>query len=89
MADAVALNIGVVLSILVAGISLMLLFVSAVAYMRLRSLKLLFAGGAFLVLTVKGVLFARRGIVERETDLFAIILDFAVLGFMYAAVAKR
>ena len=88
-ADALTLNAGVLLAILTAGISLMLLLVSALSYARLRSLKLLFAGGAFLVLTVKGALWAWRGIVDRETDLASIVLDFAVLGFLYASVAKR
>jgi hypothetical protein len=89
VADAFALNFGVLLAILVTGIALMLVLVSAVSYARLRTAKLLFAGAAFLVLALKGVLFAWRGIVDREADLFAILLDTAVLGFMYAAVAKR
>lgn len=89
MADALALNAGVLLAIVTLGVSLMLLFVSALSYARLRTAKLLFAGGAFLVLAAKGALWTYRGIVHRETDLASLALDFAVLAFLYASVAKR
>ena len=89
MADAFQLNLGVLLAIATAGVSLMLLFVSAISYQRLRSLRLLFAGGAFAVLAIKGALAATRGIVDRDVDLLGILLDAAVLGFLYASVAKR
>ena len=89
MADALELNVGVLLAIATLGISLMLLLVSVVSYARLRSLKLLFAGGAFLVLAVEGALWTYRGIVERVTDLPNVALSFLVLGFLYASVAKR
>lgn len=88
-ADALSLNAGVLLAIATAGLSLMLLLVSLVSWARLRSLKLLFAGGAFLVLAVKGSLWAWRGIVERSIDLWSVVLDFAILLFLYASVAKR
>lgn len=88
-ADALTLNLGVLLAILMAGSSLMLLLVSLVSWSRLRSLKLLLAGGAFLVLTAKGVLWTWRGVVDRTTDLASLLLDFAILGFLYASVAKR
>ena len=87
--DALTLNVGVLLAIVTAGTALMLLLVSLVSWSRLRSAKLLFAGGAFLVLAVKGALWAWRGIVDRETDLTVLLLDFAILGFLYASVAKR
>lgn len=89
MADALTLNAGVLLAIVTLGVSLMLLFVSAVSYARLRTAKLLFAGGAFLVLAAKGALWTYRGVALRETDLASLALDFAVLGFLYASVAKR
>ena len=89
MADAVQLNLGVLLAIATAGVSLMLLFVSALSYQRLRNLRLLFAGGAFAVLAIKGALAAWRGIADRTADLAEIVLDAAVLGFLYASVAKR
>lgn len=89
MADALTLNVGVVLAIVTAGLSAMLLLVSVLSWARLRSLKLLFAGGAFLVLALQGALWAWRGVVDRETDLPSLTLDFAVLGFLYASVAKR
>lgn len=89
MADALTLNAGVLLAIATLGISLMLLLVSALSYARLRSVKLLLAGGAFLVLALQGALWTWRGVVERTTDLPTILLDFAVLAFLYASVAKR
>lgn len=89
VADALTLNVGVSLAIATAGIGLMLLLVSLVSWSRLRSAKLLFAGGAFLILALKGALWTWRGIVDRETDLPAVALDFAILGFLYASVAKR
>lgn len=89
MADALQLNVGVLLAIATLGISLMLLLVSVLSWRRLGSLKLLFAGGAFLVLAVQGALWTYRGIVQRETDLPSVLLDSAVLAFLYASVAKR
>lgn len=89
MADPITLNAGVVLAILVAGVGLMLTLVSAVSYARLRSPKLLFAGGAFLLLAAKGALVAWRGVADREIDLAPVALDAAVLGFLYASVAAR
>lgn len=88
-ADALALNVGVLLAVVTAGLSVMLLLVSLVSWSRLRSLKLLFAGGAFLVLAAKGALWTWRGVVDRTTDLPSVLLDFAILGFLYASVAKR
>lgn len=89
MADALQLNVGVVLSILTLGLSAMLLFVSLLSWSRLRNAKLLFAGGAFLVLALQGALWTYRGIVERAMDLPTVALDFAVLSFLYLSVAKR
>ena len=89
MASALELNTGVVLAILTLGASVMLLLVSVLSYSRLRQVKLLLAGGAFLVLAIQGALWTYRGIALRETDLPTIALDAAVLGFLYASVAKR
>lgn len=89
MTDAFELNLGVLLAIATLGIALMLVLVSLVSYARLRSAKLLFAGGAFLVLAAEGALWTWRGLVDRVTDLPQIALSFAVLGFLYASVAKR
>lgn len=89
MADALQLNAGVVLAILTLGASLMLLLVSVVSYLRLRQWKLLLAGGAFLVIAVQGALWTWRGVVAREMDLPSVVLDAAVLAFLYASVAKR
>jgi hypothetical protein len=87
--DALSLNLGVLLAIATLGIAAMLLLVSLVSYVRLRSAKLLFAGGAFLVLAIEGALWTWRGIAERVTDLPNLVLSFLVLGFLYLAVAKR
>lgn len=89
MVSALWLNVGVLLAIATLGISLMLLLVSAVSYARLRSAKMLLAGGAFAVLAAQGALWTWRGVVERTTDLPSLVLDFLVLGFLYASVAAR
>lgn len=89
MVDALALNATVVLAIATLGISLMLLGVSVLSYARLRNPKLLLAGGAFLVLALKGGLWTWRSVVQREADVWMVALDFAVLAFLYVSVAKR
>jgi hypothetical protein len=89
LSDAVWLNVGVLLSVASLGVSLMLLLVSLVSYARLRSTKMLLAGGAFAVLAIQGGLWAWRGIALRETDLPSLTLDVLVLGFLYASVASR
>ena len=89
MADAFELNLGVFLAIATLGVALMLLLVSVLSWTRLRNVKLLFAGGAFLVLAIEGALWTWRGTVERVTDLPQIVLSALVLGFLYLSVAKR
>lgn len=89
MASALELNATVVLAIATLGVAVMLLFVSALSYARLRSAKLLIVGGAFLILAAKGALWTYRSVVEKEADVWGVLLDFAVLGFLYAGVAKR
>lgn len=83
------LNVGVVLAIATLGIAVMLLLVSLLSWSRLRSPKMLLAGGAFLVLAAQGALWTYRGTVLKETDLPSLVLDFLVLGFLYASVASR
>ena len=89
LSAAVALNVGVVLAIATLAFSLMLLTVSAVSYLRLRSPKLLIVGGAFALLAVKGALATHQAVVERTVDLAAVALDFGILAFLYASVAVR
>lgn len=89
MADAFALNATVVFAVATLGVSLMLLTVSVVSYARLRAVKLLIVGGAFALLAVKGALWSYRSIIQREADVWGSLLDFAVMGFLYASVAKR
>lgn len=83
------LNVTALLAIATLGVSLMLLLVSVVSYARLRSVKLLFAGGAFLVLAIEGAVATWRSVVDHQADALGAILDFLVLGFLYASVAKR
>lgn len=89
VATALELNATVVLAIATLGVSLMLLLVSLLSYARLRSAKLLLAGGAFLVLAAKGALWTWRSVVDKQADVWGAALDFAVLGFLYVSVAKR
>lgn len=88
-ATALELNTTVVLAVATLGVSLMLLLVSVLSFRRLKSAKLLLAGGAFLVLAAKGALWTWRSVVGREADVWGVALDFAVLGFLYVSVAKR
>jgi len=89
VADALALNAAVALAVATFGFSLALLAVSLLSYARLRSAKMLAAGGAFAVLAVAGGLSTWRAVVAREADLAAVGLDFLVLGFLYLSVALR
>lgn len=89
VATALELNATVVLAIATLGISLMLVLVSFASWARLRSAKLLLAGGAFAVLAAKGALWTWRSVVGRQADVWGAALDFAVLGFLYVSVAKR
>ena len=89
MASVALLNVGVALSVAVLGIGLLLASVSAVSWMRLRKGKFLVAGGAFLILALKGGLATWRALSERSVDVPSIGLDFAVLAFLYASVAMR
>lgn len=89
MPSALVLNVGVVLAVSTLAFSLMLLLVSVVSWRRVGSVKLLIAGGAFAILAAKGAVGSWRAIVDRETDLVTVGLDFAVLGFLYLSVAVR
>lgn len=89
MVSALALNTGVALALATLGVSLLLAFVSLVSYRRLGSAKLLIAGGAFLVLAIKGGIAAWRAFSQAQADLASLALDFLVLAFLYFSVAKR
>ncbi|HHH78366.1 MAG TPA: hypothetical protein ENL18_04040 [Thermoplasmatales archaeon] len=73
-------------SIVMAGLSSLLLLVSAVSYLRIRDSKMIFLMVAFLAFTVKGILLA--------ADIFSqslalIVLDFAIIVSLYLTVVKR
>ena len=74
------------LSIVIAGFSFLLALVSFVAYLRLRSFKLLLVGFAFFAFVVKGVLiasgFLNQGIV-------GLVIDFVIIVFLYFAAIKK
>ncbi len=69
-----------------AGLSSLLLLVSAVSYLRIRDSKMIFLMVAFLAFTVKGILLA--------ADIFSqslalIVLDLAIIVSLYLTVVKR
>lgn len=87
--DAVALNVGVALAVALVGFGALLSVVSAVSWLRLRRVKLLVVGGAFVVLAVKGGLALGEAWSARSVDLVGLGLDGAVMAFLYASVSMR
>jgi hypothetical protein len=74
------------LSIVIAGLSTLLFIVSAVAFHRLRVLKLLIINLAFFVFIIKGLLLIFEIISQ---DQFGLFLDIAIIVLLYFAVVKR
>jgi hypothetical protein len=73
-------------SIIMAGLSGLLMAVSAVSFARVRNVKLVLLTAAFALFVVKGILLLLE-VVEQSTGLIA--LDLCVIVFLYLATAKR
>lgn len=80
------INIELLLSVLIGGLSALLCFVSFLSWYRIRSVKVLLAGCAFLVFTVKSILMM-LGIITQDEK--AIALDFVILVLLYISIVKR
>ena len=73
-------------SIIMAGLSGVLMAVSVVSFTRVRDIKLGLLTAAFAIFVVKGVLLLLE-VVEQSIGL--ITLDLCVIVFLYLATAKR
>jgi len=74
------------LSIIIAGLSLLLFIVSAIAFYRLRATKLLIINLAFLGFIIKGVLLTLEFISQSRIGL---IIDLGIIVLLYFAVIKK
>ncbi|MCI0480446.1 MAG: hypothetical protein L0213_02520 [Candidatus Dadabacteria bacterium] len=87
-------NIDIFLRAALTGFSLLLFLVSAVTYWRIRSQRLLFVCLAFALFFVKGLLLTVGIFSSSVNEMFAvstqvILLDFAIMMFLYLGIAKR
>ena len=74
------------LSILMAGLSALLLIVSFASYSRLRNIKLLIVGFAFTVFFIKATLLIFEKIAQGD---LVIIIDFIIIVLLYFSVVKK
>ena len=86
----------VVISVGITVFSFGLLFVSLLSYSKYRNIKLLFIGGVFLVLLVKGVLLSLGLFFTQFSSMQSIIygtfggvFDIIILGILFIATLKR
>jgi hypothetical protein len=74
------------LSIAVTGFALLLLIVSTAAYLRLRNMKFIFVGAAFLTFFIKGILLIAGIVGQNEIGSG---IDFVILILLYFAAVKK
>ena len=79
-------DIELLLSILIAGLSGILLIVSIAAFSRIKSIKLLLVGCAFMFFTIKGVLIILEYVSQSRIGM---ILDFVIVILLYFATVKK
>ena len=79
-------EIGLFLSIVIAGLSLLLFVLSVVAYRRLRAARFLMVGCAFLVFTIKGILLITEMIMQ---DNISLVLDCVIILLLYGMVTRK
>jgi len=79
-------EIALLLSILIAGFSILLFIISIVAYYRLQATKLLIVSFAFLAFVIKGSLILAE-ILSQET--LALVIDLVILLILYFAIVKK
>ena len=79
-------DIILLLSILIAGLSVMLFLLSIISYSRVKSVKLLIVGFGFLGFTIKGFLLIIGYI---NQDIIGLIIDFIIILLLYFAVVKK
>lgn len=88
--SALLLNLSAFFAVSILGFGFLLFLVSLLSFARLRNWRFLVTGIAFGLLAAKGALWTYRTAVLKTPDLLAdVALDFAVLAFLYGAVAMR
>lgn len=84
------MNLSAFLAVATLGFGSLLFAVSLLSYARLRNTRFLITAVAFGLLAAKGGLWTYRTTVLKTPDLLGdVLLDFAVLAFLYAAIAMR
>jgi hypothetical protein len=73
-------------SILMTGLAALLLIVSFISYLRMRTLNMMFLVAAFSIFIVKGILLLTE-IADQSTGL--VILDVFIIVFLYLTIARR
>ena len=79
-------DIKLLLSILIAGFSILLFIVSTAAYYRIRANKLLLASFAFLAFLIKGILIILETIDQGE---IALGIDLLIIILLYFSIIKK
>jgi len=69
--------------VVIAGLSLLLFFISTISYIRIREMKLLFISLSFLVFSIKAIVFLYM------RDERIILMDLIIIALLYAAAAKK
>ncbi len=87
-------NVELFFTVALMGFSLILFVISVITYGRVRSTRLLLVSAAFGVFFVKGLLLTMGLFWDSVGDVFKtsaplLILDFAIMAFLYLGVAKR
>ena len=79
-------DIELLLGILIAGFSFLIFLVSITAFIRLRVVKFLILGTAFLTFFIKGFLLLTEFIMQ---DQIAYVIDLLMILLLYIAVVKK
>lgn len=87
-------NLELFFTVALMGFSLILFMISAIAYKRIGSPRLLLVSLAFCIFFMKGLLLTLGLFVDaiREviySSIWIIILDFGIMAFLYLSVVKR
>ena len=73
-------------SVVMAGLSLLLLVVSLFSFSRLKTTKFLFVTVAFFLFFVKGIVISLQYL-EQQTEL--VVVDLLIIFFLYLTIVKK
>lgn len=87
-------NLELFFTVALMGFSLILFVISAIAYKRIGSPRLMLVSLAFCIFFVKGFLLTLGLFVDAVSEViyssvWIIILDFGIMAFLYLSVVKR